>query len=82
MAVYLLPSSSIFTTPSPSSQQGFLSSTMFFRSILTITLSAVAFVHAADVTREVYVRTSQTSYSTPPPSTFYYSTDQLTFFDD
>ncbi|EIM86238.1 uncharacterized protein STEHIDRAFT_122175 [Stereum hirsutum FP-91666 SS1] len=27
---------------------------MFFRSILTITLSAVAFVHAADVTREVY----------------------------
>lgn len=35
---------------------------MFFRSILAVTLSAVAFVYAADVTREVYVRTSQLTF--------------------
>lgn len=29
---------------------------MFFRSILAVTLSAVAFVYAADVTREVKAR--------------------------
>lgn len=29
---------------------------MFFRSILTVTLSAVAFVYATDITREVKVR--------------------------
>lgn len=35
---------------------------MFFRSILAITLSAVALVYAVDVTQEIYVRTSQDRY--------------------